>query len=102
MFLELNPRQGRSSYYIHTAGERLMKALVEDVVFNVPFSGATYAERTGVWSNVSKGLLKTLIDTSLLKSTRIDSAVEPWYDFSPLRLCTLVRREMGSRKLLQP
>ncbi len=101
LFLELNPRQGRSSYYLHTAGENLMKALTDDAVFNVPYSGVVYADKAGVWSNVSRTLLKSLVDKELFKNVPIDSAIEAAYDFSPLRLCTLIRREIGGKKLLQ-
>ncbi len=100
VFLELNPRQGRSSYYLHTAGENLMKALVDDVVFDTKSGGVAYAEKEGVWSNVSNSLLKALAESSPLKNTRIDSAIGFWYDFSPMRLFTLIRREIGCKKLL--
>ena len=101
LFLELNPRQGRSSYYIHTAGENLMKALVDDTVSDTPYLGVSYAEKEGIWSNISTHLLKSEVDSSVLKNTPIDSAISPWYDFSPSRAYTLLRRDLGSIKLLR-
>ena len=58
MFLELNPRQGRSSYYIHTAGENFMKAVYDDAVLKKPYEGRRYAEKPGVWINEPKILLE--------------------------------------------
>ncbi len=101
LFFELNPRQGRSSYYIHTAGENLMKALTDDAVFNTPYIGVSYAEAEGVWSNISMRLLKSRVDGSLLKTTPTDSAISLFYDFSPARAYTLLKRDFGSAGLLR-
>lgn len=101
LFFELNPRQGRSSYYIHTAGKNLMKVLVDDAILNIPYRGAFYAEKEGVWSNVSSRLLKSEVGVSVLKNNSVDSAISLWYDFSLPRAYTLLRRDFSSVKLLR-
>ncbi len=101
LFFELNPRQGRSSYYIHTSGKNLMKALVDDAVLNTPYHGTFYAEKEGIWSNISTRLLKSVVDGSVLKNNSVDCALSLWYDFSPMRAYTLLRRDFSSVKMLR-
>ena len=100
LFFELNPRQGRSSYYIHTAGEGLIKTLCDDVIFEKGYSGVRYAEGEGVWRNIPDFLLKSLAP-SLPKSIRTDSAISYSYDFSPMRALMLLRRDIGSIRLFK-
>ena len=101
LFLELNPRQGRSSYYMHTGGKDLMSAFVEDALEKVPFGGTHFSEDEGIWSNVSRRVLKRHTDTSTLNGMRIDSAITPLYDPSPMRLLALLKRELNSERLLK-
>ena len=77
-----------------------MKSLVDDVIFNAHFCGTRYAEIEGIWSNVSRHVLKNHVDSSLLKGMPIDSAISPWYDFSPMRSFTLLKRELTAERLL--
>lgn len=100
LFFELNPRQGRSSYYIRTAGESLIKTLCDDVIFDVKYSGVKYAESEGVWRNIPSLLLKRKAP-SLPKNLRTDTAISYLYDFSPMRALTLLRRDIGSARLIK-
>lgn len=101
VFLELNPRQGRSSYCMHTAGENLMKALCDDAVYGKEYTGITYAESEGVWRNIPRLLLYKHTELSLSESLRAESALGVFFDFSPLRAYTLIRRDAGSARLLR-
>lgn len=101
VFLELNPRQGRSSYCMHTAGENLMKALCDDAVYGKEYTGITYAESEGVWRNIPRFLLYKHTELSLSESLRAESALGVFFDFSPLRAYTLIRRDVGSARLLR-
>ena len=96
MFLELNPRQGRSSYYIHTAGENFMKAVYDDAVLKKPYEGRRYAEKPGVWINEPKILLeKKLTDTEdeyTVRDGKTDTAFRLKGDFSLPRAVTLLKR----------
>lgn len=57
-FFEINPRHGRSSYYVSAAGYNMIAELVRDVVLNEKRDSAVYPEGTGVWSTLPK---KTLL-----------------------------------------
>lgn len=102
LFFELNPRQGRSSYFIHTAGKNLMRVMVEDVIDNVSFKEREYAERPGVWSNVPSSVVRRYSD-ALDKNTplRTDSALSCFFDFSPMRALKLARRNYLTRLKFQ-
>ena len=101
LFFELNPRQGRSSYYIHTAGENLMKAVTDDAILGNGYSGVTYAEREGVWSNIPFSLLKRHAEPSVIKSLPRDTAITPFYDLSLPRAYTLLKRDIHAARLLK-
>lgn len=102
MFLELNPRQGRSSYYIHTAGENLMAALYEDAVLGKSYGGRKYAEREGVWVNEPVSVIKREMEsqgseeTAVLDEYRTDCALSFTYDFSIPRAFSLMHRKISS------
>lgn len=101
VFFELNPRQGRSSYYLHTAGKNLMKTLCDDVVLNTKYSGVEYAEEEGVWRNVPRLLLKSLVSHPLSNNTRTDSAITYLSDFSLMRAYTLIKRDIAASRLFK-
>ncbi len=50
--MEINPRPGRSSFYVYTAGMNLMKCLVDDVFDNN--TDCLFCNNTALWANVSK------------------------------------------------
>ena len=99
VFFELNPRQGRSSYCMHTAGENLMKIMCDDVVYGKRYNGVIYAERAGIWSNVPKYVLKRYSGNLIPEIKNIDSAFGIKGDFSPMRVYTLVKRDLGAYKM---
>ena len=56
-FFEINPRHGRSSYYIRAAGYNLMTEPVIDAVEGVVSDSIRYPEGEGIWASVPKGTL---------------------------------------------
>ncbi len=102
-FLELNPRQGRSSYCIHTAGESLMQEMAEDIIFKKPFYGRKYAERDGIWSNLPMCFVKKSLPYELKSVKSLDYALGFKHDYSPLRALKLARRNytVAKRNLLK-
>ena len=98
LFFELNPRQGRSSYYMQAAEAGLMTALCEDVIFNKEYSGIKYAKEGVVWRNISKMLLKKHVPSEPSKSL---CAISYLYDPSPARAINLLKRDIGSIGLLK-
>ncbi len=99
-FLELNPRQGRSSYFIRVAGENLMGQMYEDIVLEKPYEGRRYAEGGGVWINEPIGVIKRE-----MKRHGLDADGDIWlgktaldvgFDFSLPRAISLIKRQVGS------
>ena len=63
---EMNPRQGRSSYFVTAAGYNLAKWLVEDVLEHKP-AGCTVADSESLWMIAPYGVIrKYLGDKDLL------------------------------------
>ncbi|GKQ42542.1 D-aspartate ligase [Companilactobacillus sp. RD055328] len=51
--IELNPRQGRSSFYTTASGYNLVKYAVEDLIFNEPYIKTVYADTDFLWVGVN-------------------------------------------------
>ena len=63
---EMNPRQGRSSFFVTASGYNLAKWLVEDVVEHKPL-GLTIADAESLWMIAPAGILKRYLkDPQLL------------------------------------
>ncbi len=91
-FLELNPRPGRSSYYLCTAGENPMKELTDDSVYSVKFKERRYAEKDGVWSTLPKAFLSKRLSPEILSTPNFGYALKSPLDRSLLRSVSLARR----------
>ena len=101
VFLELNPRQGRSSYYIRAAGENLMGAMYEDAVLGKAYSGRRYAEGDGIWINEPMSVIRREMKTRGLPLSELDGensvrAVSLTSDFSIPRSAALLKRAVRS------
>ena len=64
--MEINPRPGRSSFFVRGAGLNLMQALVEDAVFNTDYT-CTFNENTSLWANVPKCVIFKYVEDKELK-----------------------------------
>ncbi len=99
-FLELNPRQGRSSYFMRVAGINLMRALYEDTVLGARYSGVHYSNGEGVWVNEPIGVIKREMKRSGLNPSEElllgRTALDITYDFSIPRAAMLIKRKIGS------
>lgn len=67
VMFEINPRLGRSSYFVRGAGINMMKVLTEDAVYGK--SGeCVFANNTSLWLNVPKKVVKKYVKDPALKS----------------------------------
>ena len=67
---EMNPRQGRSSFFVTASGYNLAKWLVEDVVENKP-QGLTIADAHHLWMIAPAGIIKKYLkDEALLAEAK--------------------------------
>jgi len=68
--MELNPRPGRSSFYVRSAGINMMKILVDCCVYNKK-SDVIFAEKTALWLHVPKCVVYNyLSDKELLAEVK--------------------------------
>lgn len=67
LMFEINPRPGRSSFFVRAAGHNMMTYLVDDAVFGKPFEKAVTNRETALWSAVPKGVLMKYVSDPGLK-----------------------------------
>ena len=65
--MEINPRAGRSSYFVRCAGHNLMKTLVDDAIFNKEHS-CTFNENASLWANVPKCVIFKYVEDEAIKA----------------------------------
>lgn len=64
--MEINPRPGRSSFFVRSAGHNMMKILTEDAVFGKEYS-CTLNENISLWANVPKCVMFKYVENDGLK-----------------------------------
>ena len=70
VMFEINPRLGRSSYFVRGAGINMMKALVDDAVYGRE-EECLYADNTSIWLNVPKKVVSEYVkDEGLREEAR--------------------------------
>lgn len=83
LFLEINPRVGRNSYYVSAAGENPMRHCIEELACGKE-PGEVRTTREALYTLVPRGLLKRyLTDDSLRK--RVEAAYSAGLVFDPQR-----------------
>lgn len=69
--MEINPRPGRSSFFVRSAGHNLMQTLTEDAVFGKEYS-CTMNKNVSLWANVPKCVIfKYVEDKNLLSEMKM-------------------------------
>ena len=65
VMFEINPRLGRSSFYVRAAGHNMMRLLVDDVVYRC---APEYVcnKTVSLWSNVPMGILRRYVKNEAL------------------------------------
>ncbi len=67
VMFEINPRLGRSSFFVRGAGINMMKVLTEDAVFEKE-NGCIFADNTSLWANVPKCVISKYVSDKALRS----------------------------------
>ncbi len=67
MMFEINPRPGRSSFFVRAAGINMMKALVDDAVNGTVPEGVLTADKKALWTAVPKGVLMKYVKDPVLR-----------------------------------
>ena len=104
LLFEINPRPGRSSYFVRSAGVNAMKLFADDVVYGRR-EACIYNERVALWSNVPRGILDRYVtDPALkaeLKQLKMDRTLMNPNDFSLKRLYRIERVDHAQYKLFR-
>ncbi|MHA6482933.1 carboxylate--amine ligase [Paenibacillus sp. strain BS8-2] len=98
MLFEINPRLGRSSFFVRSAGLNMITAMIDQVVYGKN-SDCVYGNQTGMWTNVPRAVLRKYVtDPALTKE--IDGLFKQkkvlysiWYkkDLNPKRILRISR-----------
>ena len=104
LLFEINPRQGRSSYFVRSAGINLMQVFADDVVYGKR-RDCICNETVALWSNVPRGILDRYVtDPALkaeLKRRKMDRTLMNPGDFSLKRLYRIARVDHAQYKLFR-
>jgi D-aspartate ligase len=60
MMFEINPRLGRSSFFVRAAELNMMAALIDNVVYGQK-ADCVYSDKTALWTNVPKIVLQKYV-----------------------------------------
>ena len=104
LLFEINPRQGRSSYFVRSAGINLMKLLADDVVYGKR-GECIYNENVALWSNVPRSILKRYVTDPALRTEllrlKMDRTLANPDDFNLKRLYRIARVDHAQYKLFR-
>lgn len=104
LLFEINPRPGRSSYFVRAAGINLMKLFADDVVYGRR-DGCVYNENIALWSNVPRGILNRYVTDPALKAElkryKMERTLTEPADFSLMRLYRMARVDHAQFKLFR-
>lgn len=70
MLFEINPRLGRSSFFVRAAGLNMITAMIDQVVYGKN-SACVYGSQIGMWTNVPRTVLRKYVTEPAL-SAEID------------------------------
>ncbi len=104
LLFEINPRPGRSSYFVRTAGINMMRLFADDVVYGKR-GDCVCNENVALWSNVPRGILDRYVtDPELraaLRGRKMDRTLRNPNDFSLARLYRIARVDHAQYKLFR-
>lgn len=104
---EINTRQGRSNYYVTASGHNIARYLVQDRVYNAPYTGRVDNVNEIYWryvpDDVVLGYMNDEIKTRILRlksQRKAYSSMRYKYDlcFNPLRYAFVITHEYHHRK----
>jgi D-aspartate ligase len=95
---EINPRQGRSSFFVASAGYNLAEIMINDLVYNQD-NEIIIAKNTALWSTVPKAILKKYISnqeilkkvSALIKQKKLCFTLLYKKDFSIIRYAKIIK-----------
>lgn len=67
MLFEINPRLGRSSFFVRAAGLNMIAALIDNVVYGKN-ENTVYSDQTALWTNVPRSVLRKYVTEPALSA----------------------------------
>ncbi|WP_308636012.1 carboxylate--amine ligase [Paenibacillus silvisoli] len=67
MLFEINPRLGRSSFFVRAAGLNMIAALIDNVVYGKNTT-CVFSDKTALWTNVPKAVLRKYVSNPALSA----------------------------------
>ncbi len=102
LLFEINPRLGRSSYFVRTAGINMMQLLTDDVVYGKR-GACVCSKNVTLWSNVPRGILKRYVTDPALRAeiarSKMDRTLKNPADFNLKRAYRIARVDLAQYKL---
>ncbi len=109
VLFEINPRPGRSSFYVRAAGHNLMKELCDDVILHEKRENPVISQKEAVWTEIPMStVMKYVRDDELrreIKSIRRKGGVKttvlnrkdksPKRTYAVIRHCLAIARSYG-------
>lgn len=105
MMFEINPRLGRSSFFVRAAGLNMIDALIDNVVYGKELD-LVYGNKTALWTNVPSYILRKYVSDPalsaeinlLFKEDKVSSTL--WYkeDINLKRILSNSRYYLGHVK----
>lgn len=67
MLFEINPRLGRSSFFVRAAGLNMIAAMIDNAVYGKD-KDCVYSDKTALWTNVPKAVLRKYVTEPALSA----------------------------------
>ena len=103
--MEINPRPGRSSFFVRCAGHNMMQTLTEDAVFQKEYT-CTLNDTASLWANVPKCVIFKYVEDKeilsemreLLKQKKYMRTLDCKQDFNVKRWLKIKKYYLGQYK----
>ena len=66
-FFEINPRLGRSSFFVHAAGLNMLSLLIDEVVYAKTYP-CVYTDKTALWSVVPRIIIRRYVSDKKIRA----------------------------------
>lgn len=105
VMFEINPRLGRSSFFVRGAGINMMKVLLDSAVYGKN-DDCIFADNTSLWANVPRLVIKNYVKNeelknesfSLIKQKKYSRTLDCRGDVDPRRFMWIKRYYFGQYK----
>ncbi|MBD2866969.1 carboxylate--amine ligase [Paenibacillus arenilitoris] len=95
MMFEINPRLGRSSFFVRSAGLNMIAALIENVVSGTD-ADCVYSDQTALWTNVPKVVLRKYVT-----EPELSAEIKQLYKQKKVLTTLWYKRDLNLKRILK-